>query len=70
MQPTDDLEDFVARKEAADKALKEAEAKKQAQAAMERAIAWDRAMQRAFKGIVSRPTRHRMMMHRSPKGDD
>lgn len=35
----------------------------QAQEAMlARVAAWDKAMNRAFKGIISRPLRHKMMM--------
>lgn len=54
--PTD-LEKIRQQREAMDEVnLQRAEA-----AAIDRVREWDKAMQRAFKGIVSRPLRHRMM---------
>lgn len=34
-------------------------------AAVEQVQRWDRAMNRAFKGIVSRPKRHKMLLTKS-----
>lgn len=53
-----DLSDAAARLER-ERIQREAEAE---QAALQRVAEWDRAMQRAFKGIVPRPQRHAQMM--------
>ena len=62
-----DLDQVKAAKAAEEAARKLAEEKRaeEKREALERyAQAWDNAMNRAFKGIVSRPARHRMMLQR------
>lgn len=56
-----DLSDDARRREA----VRAAEQEAAQAAAMEQVARWDRAMNRAFKGIVSRPQRHRMLMRAS-----
>ena len=58
-----------------DKHMREREVEKAAQtqaateAALKQVQEWDRAMQRAFKGIVSRPARHRMISQSIKEAD-
>jgi sulfite reductase beta subunit-like hemoprotein len=60
INPSDavDLNQAAARRDA----LKAAEEQQAAFAAMEHAARWDNAMQRAFKGIVTRKERHSSMI--------
>lgn len=52
-----DLDKYMQDKKVRDEAALKAAQEK----ALERVRSWDKAMQRAFKGIVPRPTRHRMI---------
>lgn len=56
----DNAVDLSKVREAADRAKAEADAKEQAEI-LERARSWDRAMTRAFKGIVPAPERRRQL---------
>lgn len=51
--------------------LEQAAAQKRAEEnSMAYVRSWDRAMQRAFKGIISRPERHAMMHRATEPGDE
>lgn len=59
---TIDLGELKARADAKDAALAKVQEERAAAQALERAVDWDRAMRRAFKGILPRPEAHRLLM--------
>lgn len=64
-----DLGDLKARADAADRLKRQAADSAAEQAALEHVAEWDKAMQRAFKGIVSRPQRHKLLTQASERTD-
>ena len=56
-----DLSEMARVREANAKLAEAAEESQEAEAAERRVRAWDRAMQRAFKGILPRPQRHYLL---------
>lgn len=73
MQPDDisknavDLAKLHEQREAQRRLESEVAAKEAEDAALRRVAAWDRAMQRTFKGIMPRPMRHKFLQEAARK---
>lgn len=65
-----DLDRHMQAKKTQDAAMHEATERAAMDAAMTQVQQWDQAMNRAFKGIISRPTRHRMMQRAAERHEE
>lgn len=57
------------RQEERDAAVQQLRLEREREELIARALAWERVMNRTFKGIMSRPVRHLMMRRVANRGD-